>query len=107
MRTPKLGQSKRQLFRRCPAFLGRKMRVPLLHPQAAVSNFKPDDFLVHALVLHFAHPSMSECVHPAMWDSDRRRRKENSYPPVLPVNGLQTWRVAHHENDAVFLGGLV
>lgn len=59
-----LGQPERQLFC-CPAFLRRKMRVSLLHAQAAVSDFKLDDFLVHALVLRFAHSSVSERVHPA------------------------------------------
>jgi hypothetical protein len=32
-------------------------------------NFKQNDLLIHALVLHFAHSSMPESVHPAVWDS--------------------------------------
>ena len=32
-------------------------------------NFKQNDLLIHFLVLHFAHSSMPESVHPAVWDS--------------------------------------
>jgi hypothetical protein len=45
------------------------MRVSPRHPQAAVTDFKLDDFLVHALVLHLAHSPMSERMHPPVRDS--------------------------------------
>ena len=75
----------------------RKVCVTPRHSQAAVPNFKLNDLLIHALVLHFAHSSMPESVHPAVWDSKLLADRTKHIP--VDITDLQWSAELCHEDS--------
>jgi len=66
-----------------------------------VPNFKQNDLLIHALVLHFAHSSMPESVHPAVWDSKLLADRTKHIP--VDITDLQWIAELCHDGNVVQL----
>ena len=64
-------------------------------------NFKQNDLLIHALVLHFAHSSMPESVHPAVWDSKLLADRTKHIP--VDITDLQWIAELCHDGNVVQL----
>lgn len=79
----------------------RKVRVTPRHPQAAVPDFRQDDRLIHACVLHPRNTTVTECVHRALGDSESLADGLEHVP--VDIANFQGSAEPRHENSSFFL----